>query len=119
MFSRNKYYVRLFINRVDIKDLTNGKSISEKSEMEFNNQRLLLANLQIAENFVKSAFEKNGFSSRNSIAIIQQMQMSEGGLSEVERLVLKELFSIVGIKEIRIDESLSNLTEKQLVDLIQ
>ena len=44
------------------------------------------------------------------------MEMSEGGLSDVEKRVLLELFSQIGIREIYVDESLSDLTEKQLFE---
>ena len=94
--------------------MTNGKSISEKSKTDFNNDRILIADVQKAESFIKKVFKDSGFSKRNSIGIIQQMEMSENGLSEVEKRILLELFSRIGINEIHIDERLTNLTEKQL-----
>ena len=104
----------MFINRVEIRDLTNGKSFSENSKTEFNNDRILVADFKTAENFIKNTFVDNGLSTRNSVGIIQQMEMSENGLSEVEKRILLELFSGIGINEIHIDESLTNLSEKQL-----
>ncbi len=94
--------------------MTNGKSISEKSTTNFNNTRILVADFQNAENFIKKVFADSGLSTRNSVGIIQQLEMSENGLSEVEKRVLLELFSRIGIKEIHIDETSSNLSEKQL-----
>ena len=44
------------------------------------------------------------------------MEMSEGGLSMIEKRILLELFSGIGINEIHIDESLMNLTQKQLIE---
>lgn len=84
--------------------------------MEFNNQRLLIADFGKAENFIKGTFEKFDLSTRNSVGIIQQMEMSEGGLSDVEKRILVELFSGVGINKIFLDESLIELTEKQLIE---
>ncbi len=83
--------------------------------MDFNNKRLLVADFNAAEKFVKSVFKMNGLPCKNSIGIIQQMEMSEGGLSDVEKRILIELFSGVGIKKIYLDESLMELTEKQLI----
>ena len=116
IFTKNRFYIRLYINRIEITDLTNWKSISEISETEFNNQRLLIADFVKAEKFINNVFKKHGFSSKKSIGIIQQMEMSEGGLSDVEKRVLLELFSQIGIREIYVDESLSDLTEKQLFE---
>lgn len=106
----------MFINRVEIKDLTNGKSISEKSKTDFNNDRILVADFQKAENFIKKVFADNELSTRNAVGIIQQMEMSENGLSDVEKRVLIELFSGIGITAIHIDESLTNLSEKKLTE---
>lgn len=116
IFSKNKYYIRLYINRVEIKDLVNKKSISEKSQVHFNSQRLMIADFDAAEKFIHSVFKKNKLSTKNSVGIIQQMEMSEGGLSMIEKRILLELFSGIGINEIHIDESLMNLTQKQLIE---
>lgn len=116
IFSKNKYYIRLYVNRIEIKDLVNKKSVLEKSQIDFNNQRLLIADFNKAENFINSVFKKNRLSTKNSVGIIQQMEMSEGGLSIIEKRILLELFSGIGIKEIYIDESLTDLTEKQLIE---
>ncbi|GGK24917.1 hypothetical protein GCM10007962_18980 [Yeosuana aromativorans] len=116
LFKKNRYYIKLFLNRVEIKDLTNGKSISEKSKVDFNNDRILVAEFEKAENFIKKVFTSNKLSTRNSVGIIQQMEMSENGLSEVEKRILIELFSRIGINEIHIDQSLTNLSEKKLAE---
>ncbi|WP_157811147.1 hypothetical protein [Cellulophaga sp. RHA19] len=115
IFSKNKYYIRLYTNRIEIRDLVNKKSISDKSQMDFNNLRLLIADFDTAEKFISSVFKKNALSTKNSVGIIQQMEMSEGGLSQVEKRILQELFSGIGIREIYVDESLTYLTEKQLI----
>jgi len=114
IFRKNRYYIKLFVNQIEIKDLINGKTIAEKSLTEFNNQRLLIADFGIAEKFVKGTFNKFGFSTRNAIGIIQQMEMTEGGLSEVEKRVLLELFTVVGLSQVHIVEGILNLSEKQL-----
>lgn len=116
IFNKNRYYIRLFINKVEIRDLINEKSISEKPETGFNNNRILIADFQNAKNFLKKVFLDNEFSTKNSFGIIQQMEMSEGGLSEVEKRILLELFSVIGIKEIHINESLNDLSGKQLAE---
>ncbi|WP_165749741.1 hypothetical protein [Cellulophaga sp. Z1A5H] len=116
IFKKNRYYIKLFINRIEIRDLTHGRTISEESKTAFNNERILVANFEKAEDFIKYVFKNYDLSLKNSIGIIQQMQMSENGLSEVEKRVLLELFSTIGINEIHIDQTLVNLTEKQLAE---
>lgn len=113
---KNRYYIKLYVNRIEIEDLVNKKSISENSQTEFNNQRLLVADFMKAETFIKNVFKNNKLTTKNSVGIIQQIEMSEGGLSDIEKRILQELFTGVGINEIYIDESLANLTEKQLIE---
>ncbi|QWX85405.1 hypothetical protein H0I23_07120 [Cellulophaga sp. HaHaR_3_176] len=115
-FSKKKYYIKLYVNRIEIIDLIHKKSISETSEIKYNNQRLLIADFNTAEKFISNVFKKNGLSLKNSVGIIQQMELSEGGLSSIEKRILFELFSGVGVKETFIDESLVDLTEQQLVE---
>lgn len=83
--------------------------ISEISNTKFNNQRLLIAYFQKAEEFYSNVFKKHEFSTKNSKAIVQQRDMSEEGLSEVERRVILEVFEQIGINEIYIDESTFDL----------
>ena len=116
IFEKNKYYIKLFINRIEILDLTTGKKYSEKSDLEFNNTRLLIADFDKAQSFFKRVFKQSDLSTRNSVGIIQQMEMSEGGLSDVEKRVLLEVFSAVGLSQIHIDQSLTELTQKQLAE---
>ncbi|WP_386115244.1 hypothetical protein [Winogradskyella rapida] len=116
IFSKNKYYIKLYVNKIEIKDLTNGRTIIENSQTEFNNKRLLIAEFQKAEKFVKSVFKNNNLNTRNSIGIVQQREMVDGGLSAVEKRVLIELFERAGIKKLYIDNSISELTEKQLIE---
>ena len=113
---KNRYYIKLYVNRIEIEDLVNKKSISENSQTDFNNQRLLVADFMKAETFIKNVFKNNKLTTKNSVGIIQQIEMSEGGLSDIEKRILQELFTGVGIKEIYIDESLADLTEKQLIE---
>ncbi len=114
IFKKNKYYIKLFVNRIEILDITNGKKYAVKSNLEFNNTRLLIADFNKAESFIKGVFKQYHLSTRYSIGIIQQMEMSEGGLSDVEKRILLEVFNVAGINEIHIDESLTELTQKEL-----
>lgn len=116
LFKKNKYYIKLYLNRIEVKDLKNGKSYSENSQTPYNNKRLLISDFEKAEMFIINVFKKKGLSLRNSVGFIQQMEMSEGGLSEVEMRILLELFERIGFKEIYVAEGLSDLTESQLME---
>ena len=74
----------------------------------------MIADFQKAEEFLFKVFKKNNFSTNFSTVIIQQKEMSEGGLSAVEKRALLELFTRIGFKEIHIDESQFDLKEKDL-----
>ena len=103
IFENNKYYIKLYINRIDILDLINGKKYTQKSYIEFNNARLLIADFAIAESFIKRVFKQFDLSTRNSVGIIQQIEMAEGGLSDVENRVLLEVFTTAGLSEVHIE----------------
>ena len=51
---KNRYYIKLYINRIEIKNLVNKKSISENSQTEFNNLRLLVADFMKAKTFIRN-----------------------------------------------------------------
>ena len=114
ILKKRKYYIRLYLNRIEIKDLKTGKTVSENSQTEFNNSRILIAQFNEAEFFFKSVFRKHDLNTRNSIGIIQQVEMSEGGLSEVEKRILLEIFERVGIKTVYLKKGTTRLSEKQL-----
>ena len=63
-------YVKLMKNRIEVKHIQSGKIISKTSEKPFSNDRLIIANYEIAESllkdiihylFIKKTFDRPNF----------------------------------------------------------
>ena len=116
LFKKHKYYIRLHVNKIEVLDIVEGISFTEISKHNYHNSRLLVAQFEIAEAFLRLSFSSNNFSLKNSSAIIQQVEMSEGGLSTIEKRVLQELFTSIGIKELYIEDSVKLLSQQELLN---
>ena len=115
LFKKHKYYIRLYVNKIEVLDIVEGISFTEISKHNYHNSRLLVAEFEIAEAFLRLSFSSNN-SLKNSSAIIQQVEMSEGGLSTIEKRVLQELFTSIGIKELYIEDSVKLLSQQELLN---
>ena len=86
-------YLQVFENRVRARNLSDARTIEITSERPFSHPRGLIGNFAEAENVIKAAV--SGVSGkglfRSSRILIQAMENCEGGLTQVESRVLKEL----------------------------
>lgn len=110
-YKKKKLYLKLYLNSIEITDLSTQKKIISHSNIPFDNERLLIAHFNKALHFYKKTLEKNDLINSNTTVLIHQKAKKEDGLSEVEKRVLEDLFSIIGIKNIYItdiDKDLNN-----------
>ncbi|WP_243470960.1 hypothetical protein [Winogradskyella sp. MH6] len=103
---KDKYlYVKLWRNEAQVIDVVNGVSLREKSNIEFSNDRLLIANFYEAITFLKNLIHKIKKDYRvkryNSI-LVHPMEFIEGGISEVELQIFLEVFESVGGKVVKV-----------------
>ncbi len=97
-------YVKVSENRISVREITRGSNPkSAEVRAEFTTQRLLVGQFVVAEAALTSAFRKviTGFRlSANPVVVIHPMAKIEGGLSEVEERVLKEISFASGARKV-------------------
>lgn len=88
-------YIKIDKNFMMAKNLSaEGHWQSQHAGASFTNNRLLVANFSIAQTTLSTllqAVKSPGFLPKKLTLVMQPMQMIEGGLSEVEQRVYKEL----------------------------
>ncbi len=92
MFKTN-IYVKVFENRVSAKNVDSGILVERKSKEPFSHERALVGSFTEAGITIKAAVnEVKGSNFLNVVRIlIQPMEKNEGGLTEIESRVFREL----------------------------
>ena len=115
-------YIKVRKNRFEAKNLSsNGGWESINSELPFTTERLLVGNFSAAEptltKLVKS-INSGGLFKKSPQVVIQPMELIEGGLSEVEERIFKELALGAGAFKVVLHTG-SELTDSEAVQLIR
>jgi len=88
----NTVYVRVMRDRVKVRSLDSGKEIEATSP--FSTTRLLVGNFTGAQAALKEAITKaagGGWFKPSARVVMHPLEMTEGGLSEIEERILHEL----------------------------
>jgi hypothetical protein len=88
----DKYYVKISINTIEVIDVVSGRSIKEMSNVPFSNERLLFAEFDIAEVFIKRLVVKLNGKLRTSFFLVHPVELNEGGVSSTEKRIFEESF---------------------------
>ena len=116
-------YIKIFNNKIEIKDLRTGKSISRESSSHFSNTRLLIADFNVAELFIRSLLEEvlspQRFFQRSLKVVIQPMEDFEGGLSESEKRILRDIGEQIGGVHVVLVENTRPLSEAEALSKLQ
>ena len=93
-FFQNSIYVRVARNGLRVRHIEWNREGTFLASPPFTTQRLLVGEFTTAESLLKRALKEvstRGFLSAAPHVLIQPLEMIEGGLSEVEERVLREL----------------------------
>ncbi len=121
LFKDNFLYVKLWKNEAQITDVLNGKSTREKSNIEFSNDRLLIADFYKAISFLKSLInkvKKDSLVKRYNSILVHPMELIEGGISEVELRIFVETFESVGGRVVKVWDG-EELDRKQVIEKLK
>jgi len=85
-------YVQVRPNRMSVRNVTAQKSVDRASATNFSHPRTLIGDFTVADAFLKTlvAEARSGFSLRTEI-LMHPLDRVEGGLSQVEERVFREL----------------------------
>jgi hypothetical protein len=90
----NPVYVRVSKNRLRLKNIDSGAEADVMSTPGFTTTRLLVGQFRGAQTALKEAMGKvigKGLFAGSPGVVIQPLEMTEGGLSEIEERVFREL----------------------------
>lgn len=124
LFKSVPIYVLLYKNRLKVYRLDTGKSINRTSPKPFSNDRLLLGNFQRFEVFLKYLLKylfknDNYFLSPVFSMLLHQMQLKEGGVTDVEKRALIDSGKHVNAKEVYLCFDENELTLKDALSKIK
>ena len=101
----NTVYIKIFLNRIELKHVESGKVVVEVPQKPFATQRLLVGNFTSASETLNRGMKKlyqGRFFAPKPIVVIQPMEKTEQGLSEVEDRVLRELAADSGARKVTV-----------------
>ena len=113
----NTIYIRLNRNKVTIRHIETKKQVVIIPKKSFTTERLLIGDFSNAENAIKDGIRKlytRKWFSPSPKMLIQQLEMNEGGLSEVENRILKEVSIAVGARNSVVWDG-DELTDKEVL----
>ena len=90
----NIAYLRVRKNEISARNIKSGKEVTIKASTPFTSTRLLVGEFRLAEKLVCNAMKEifpNAFWTTSPAVVVHPLEMVEGGLSEVEERLLKEL----------------------------
>jgi len=115
-------YIKVRKNRFEAKNLSsNGGWESIHSDLPFTTDRLLVGTFSAAEPALTKLVKRinaGGLFKKSPKVVIQPMELIEGGLSEVEERIFKELALGAGAFKVVIHIG-SELTDNEAVQLIR
>lgn len=96
-------YIKVFANQFVIRHIGNKQEITIHVTEAFTTKRLLLGEFSKAEKCLKEGMVKihtSGWLSPAPVVLIQPMEMTEGGLSEIEERAFYELAKAAGARKV-------------------
>ena len=96
-------YVRVSKNRLRLKNIDTGAEADVMPTPGFTTTRLLVGHFRGAQTALKEAIRKvigKGLFTASPGVVIQPLEMTEGGLSEIEERVLRELAAGAGAAKV-------------------
>ena len=116
-FEKETIYIRVFVNKIELRHLDKDLTIVRSCVNHFSNERLLIANVSNAITFIKSILDeiyKKQLLKSTLVVLIQPVERIEGGVSEVEKMILNDLVEQIGGRYSFIHDSPEKLSDKQV-----
>ncbi len=101
MLPGNTIYVKIYENKINIRNVNDRKEIELSATSPFSTERLLIGNFMVAQTLltkgIKIVMGKKFFA---PAILMHPIEIIDGGLSQVEERVLKDLAIIVGAQKV-------------------
>ena len=114
MFKSLRIYIKIRRNNIEVTNLETGASSSKSAVNSFSSIRNVVSNFNNAGETVNATLDDLGigqtFFSRPLTVLIQQLEGTEGGLSDIEKRALRDLAEMAGGRKVFICEDSRPLT---------
>jgi hypothetical protein len=88
-FKRPSFYIKFYFNKIEITHLDTGETIVRSAIENFSTKRFVVSDFNKAELLIRSIVNEfevmKGFLKPSFIALLQQMETFEDGISEIEK----------------------------------
>lgn len=114
-------YVKIYANRMELKHLPSGKTVTEIPAQPFTTARLLVGQFTVAQTTLAKGLRRLPQRSWWLIKprmVMHPMEKTEPGLSEVEERVFKELADMAGARKAVVWVG-SELTDREVMAAVQ
>lgn len=104
-FFNNTVYVRVRFNSLRIRHIEQKKELEVTATQAFSHQRLLVGSFTNAANTLREAMRKlvgRSLFQPSPVIVIQPLEKLEGGLTEVEERLLKEMALSAGARKVAV-----------------
>jgi rod shape-determining protein MreB and related proteins len=109
---RADLYVRISVDRIDVRNVRAGRESGEVADPAFSTQRLLIGQFMLAQELLRGTVRAvlGPWPFRTRRFVMHPLERLEGGLSQVEERVLEELAAGVGSRRtvVWVGEALSD-----------
>ena len=116
MFRPVRVYIKLMKDKVEITNLETSETVSVQAVRSFSSIRNIISNFSNAKNTIQAALNELGIKHSllgpNLKVLIQQLEGTEGGLSDIERRALRDIGEMVGGRKVFIIEHSTLLSKK-------
>lgn len=117
-------YIRLMKNRVEIKHVKSGKSIEGTSETNFSNDRLLIADNIVAENYTKQLIAELLESKRKLLyraltIVLQPADESIPDITPSEKRIYQDFAAFIGAKKYYLVDHQRRLTDEEVGEIVK
>jgi len=102
---KNNIYIKMYKNKITARNVDSGVEVTELANPSFTTQRLLVGDFTAAEFAIKSLLKKvtpAGWFTISPKILIHAMEMTEGGLSQIEERALCEVAKVAGARMVKV-----------------
>lgn len=122
IFPKTFLFMILSPNLVQIKNLETGESISKKAIIPFSNDRLIIADFVIAEEFLRSVLDEflnqNNKTFRRSLKVVLQIRDKEKPIvTNVENRIYQDLVKYVGASHYWLIEHQNEISDEEIINI--
>ena len=97
----NSIYIRIYENIIHIRNINDRKEIELSATSPFSTERLLIGNFTVAQSLLRKGLKIiTGKQFYAPFIVIHPIEKIDGGLSQVEERVLKDLAIIAGAQKV-------------------